>query len=165
MWVFRLTVSVAFLLFVSASASRFLQGAVARVADGCPAAGPGESGPSRCPGRRRGNIQCDVSVPVGPGAVGVCVWTTQRLSFCLCTLCRHQTPPSCAATGVDEDEALSGVADVLDRPLAPPGEHEWVPILPACRPQPGPRGCHDDRVPLMLDARLWVAPRTVIAGP
>ncbi|XP_020744166.1 spermatogenesis- and oogenesis-specific basic helix-loop-helix-containing protein 1 [Odocoileus virginianus] len=39
----------------------------------------------------------------------------------------HQTPPSCSATSVDEDEAQSGVADVPDRPLAPPGEHEWVP--------------------------------------
>ena len=70
MWVFQLTVSAAFLLFVSASGSRFLRGAVARVADGCPAAGLGESGPGRRPGRRRGNVQCDVSVPVGPGAVG-----------------------------------------------------------------------------------------------
>lgn len=66
---FRLTVLAAFLLFVSASGSHFLQGAVARMADGCPAAGPGESGPGRRPGRWRGNIQCDVSVPVGPGAM------------------------------------------------------------------------------------------------
>lgn len=136
--VFQLTVSVAFLLFVSASGSCFLQGAMARVADGCPAAGPGKSGPGRRPGCRRGNIQCDVSVPMGPGAmVGGCVQTTQRLSFCLCTPCSHQAPPSCEAAAVDEGEALSGVADMLDRPPALPGESEWVPVLPSCRPQPG----------------------------
>ncbi|XP_043325928.1 spermatogenesis- and oogenesis-specific basic helix-loop-helix-containing protein 1 isoform X1 [Cervus canadensis] len=46
----------------------------------------------------------------------------------------HQTPPSCAATGVDEDEALSGVADVLDRPLAPPESPGLVPRSPGPRP-------------------------------
>lgn len=108
------------------------------MADGCPAAGPGEPGPGRRPGRRRGNIQCDVSVPVGLGAVGGGACGPLRLSFCLCAPCSPQAPPSCEAAGVDEGEALSGVADVLDRPPALPGEREWVPVLPSCHPQPGP---------------------------
>ncbi|CAN0517068.1 unnamed protein product [Rangifer tarandus platyrhynchus] len=72
--------------------------------------------------------------PWGRGLWGGGVRTTQRLSFCFCTSCRHQTPPSCAATSVDEDEALSGVADVLDRPLAPPESPGLVPRSPGPRP-------------------------------
>ncbi|XP_069442361.1 spermatogenesis- and oogenesis-specific basic helix-loop-helix-containing protein 1 [Ovis canadensis] len=45
-----------------------------------------------------------------------------------------QAPPSCEAAGVDEGEALSGVADVLDRPPALPESPSLVPQSPGPRP-------------------------------
>uniref|UniRef100_A0A452F5U0 Spermatosis and oosis specific basic helix-loop-helix 1 n=1 Tax=Capra hircus TaxID=9925 RepID=A0A452F5U0_CAPHI len=45
-----------------------------------------------------------------------------------------QAPPSCQAAGVDEGEALSGVADVLDRPPALPESPSLVPQSPGPRP-------------------------------
>ncbi|XP_010830846.1 PREDICTED: spermatogenesis- and oogenesis-specific basic helix-loop-helix-containing protein 1 [Bison bison bison] len=46
----------------------------------------------------------------------------------------HQAPPSCEAAAVDEGEALSGVADMLDRPPALPESPSLVPQSPGPRP-------------------------------
>ncbi|KAJ1078214.1 hypothetical protein K5549_016785, partial [Capra hircus] len=72
--------------------------------------------------------------PRGLGAVGGVACGPLRLSFCLCAPCSPQAPPSCQAAGVDEGEALSGVADVLDRPPALPESPSLVPQSPGPRP-------------------------------
>nr|XP_019612247.1 PREDICTED: spermatogenesis- and oogenesis-specific basic helix-loop-helix-containing protein 1 [Rhinolophus sinicus] len=51
----------------------------------------------------------------------------------------QQVPPSCAATGVDEGEAPTGVAEVLDRPAALPGPPSLVPRAPALSASKDPR--------------------------
>lgn len=106
------------------------------MAEGCFAAGPGESGPSRCSRPRRGNSQRDhVSVPCGAGGRGG--GGCRPLSPPVFTLLRQQTPLSCAAAGVDEGQVQDGLP-VLS------GEHQspclslllppscWTPAWAVC---------------------------------
>ncbi|XP_032977958.1 spermatogenesis- and oogenesis-specific basic helix-loop-helix-containing protein 1 [Rhinolophus ferrumequinum] len=51
----------------------------------------------------------------------------------------QQAPPSCAATGVNEGEAPTGVAEVLDKPVALPGPPSLVPGAPTLSASKDPR--------------------------
>ena len=136
LWVFWFTASVTCFVFIFLLGSWFLQGDVAQVAEGCFAAGAGESGPSRCSRPRRGNSQRDhVSVPCGAGGRGG--GGCRPLSPPVFTLLRQQTPLSCAAAGVDEGQVQDGLPALS-------GEHEspclslllppscWTPAWVVC---------------------------------
>lgn len=157
------TVSVAFLLFFSASGSRFLQGAVARMAGRMSCSWPWLARPA-APGRRRRNIQCDVNVPWGWGRGGVRADHSSSPSVS-CAPCSPPGPPTEARRVWTRVRPCQGGPTCWTGKRWLPGEREWVPVLPLVPSPARPMGRHDDRVPLVLDARLWVAPRTVTATP
>lgn len=120
-------------VFIPTAGPRPLHGVVACVAEGCPAAGPGESVLSQCTGPWDSSIRDHVSVPCQAGDRGCC--GCRRFRGCsVFAPSRQRDPVSCVTTDVGQAEAPRGVVEVLDRPAALPGKCDcaraWSPGPP-----------------------------------